>query len=142
MPTQTRLDLAALADECVADMGDIFWDYDERRDADGDHTDPRTVAVAAVRAALARVEQAQSVATSDREVRLAVLRREYAQLLAALPEQATDRMIVEALVVKADWTRAGGRTVLALAQRYGTFVLRNALALADAMEIEDGSAGH
>jgi hypothetical protein len=135
------LDLAALAAECVDEMGDIFWDYEERRDASGDHSDPRAVALAAVRAALEKVKRTRAAAASRSDAGIAGLRREYAQLLEALPPKPTDRMIVDALVVNADWTREGGRTVLSLAQRYGTFVLRNALALADAMDIEDGSVG-
>lgn len=39
------------------------------------------------------------------------------------------------------WTAQGARKVLQLARRYGTSILRSALALAAAMQIEDGNAG-
>ena len=42
---------------------------------------------------------------------------------------------------RGDWTEQGAREVLQLARRYGTSVLRNALALAAAMKIEDGNVG-
>ena len=37
-----------------------------------------------------------------------------------------------------EWTRQGANTVVSLATDYGAFVLRNALALAIALHIEDG----
>ena len=43
--------------------------------------------------------------------------------------------------VRGDWTEQGAREVLQLARRYGTSILRNALALAAAMKIEDGRVG-
>ncbi len=42
------------------------------------------------------------------------------------------------LVNTAEWTDEGASHVLDLARRYGSFVLRNALAIAVAAEIEDG----
>jgi hypothetical protein len=58
-----------------------------------------------------------------------------------LGAEATDEQIVRALVERGDWTEQGAREVLQLARRYGTSILRNALALAAAMQIEDGNAG-
>lgn len=46
-----------------------------------------------------------------------------------------------ALTSEAAWTLEGADTVVALARQYGSFVLRNALALALATHVEDGSAG-
>jgi len=66
---------------------------------------------------------------------------EYETLIAELPKAPTDEQIIGTLVANADWTRNGASEVLQLAQRYGTSILRNALALAEAMEIEDGNAG-
>ena len=37
-----------------------------------------------------------------------------------------------------DWTDEGARTIVSLANHYGTFVLRNALALAIVLNKEDG----
>lgn len=45
------------------------------------------------------------------------------------------------LVETADWTPETADILINLAQEYGTFILRNALALAVALGIEDGSRG-
>jgi len=47
----------------------------------------------------------------------------------------------ERLVRDADWTFRGAEEVLCLAERYGSFILRNALALSLALGIEDGDTG-
>jgi len=47
----------------------------------------------------------------------------------------------EQLVRDADWTFRGAEEVLYLAERYGSFILRNALALSLALGIEDGDTG-
>jgi len=66
---------------------------------------------------------------------------EYETIITDLGAEATDEQIVRALVERGDWTEQGAREVLQLARRYGTSILRNALALAAAMKIEDGKAG-
>ena len=66
---------------------------------------------------------------------------EYETIVTDLGEDATYEQIVRALVERGDWTEQGAHEVLQLAQRYGTSILRNALALAEAMQIEDGNAG-
>ena len=66
---------------------------------------------------------------------------EYETIITDLGAEATDEQIVRALVERGDWTEQGAREVLQLARRYGTSILRNALALAAAMKIEDGNAG-
>jgi hypothetical protein len=66
---------------------------------------------------------------------------EYETIITDLGAEAADEHIVRALVERGDWTEQGAREVLQLARRYGTSILRNALALAAAMQIEDGSAG-
>jgi len=66
---------------------------------------------------------------------------EYETIITDLGAEATDEQIVRALVERGDWTEQGAREVLQLARRYGTSILRNALALAAAMQIEDGYAG-
>ncbi len=70
-----------------------------------------------------------------------ILLAEYEAIIADLGTDATDEQIVGALVVRADWTAEGARAVVMLARQYGVFVLRNALALANAMGIEDGDTG-
>jgi hypothetical protein len=66
---------------------------------------------------------------------------EYEKLIARVGMDATDERICAALFASHEWTEEGARAVLALARTYGVFILRNALALAAAMEIEDGSCG-
>lgn len=50
------------------------------------------------------------------------------------------RLQVE-LVRTAEWTDAAASHLIDLARNYGSFMLRNALALAVAAEIEDGELG-
>lgn len=66
---------------------------------------------------------------------------EYDAIIANVGEDATDAQLVAALVGEADWTEEGAHEVVQLARKYGTSILRNALALASAMNIEDGSSG-
>jgi hypothetical protein len=66
---------------------------------------------------------------------------EYRVMLARIENPADDGQIHAALTREADWTTEGATAVLMLAKRYGSFVLANALALAEALEIEDGEAG-
>lgn len=70
-----------------------------------------------------------------------VLAAEQDNLIAKVGEEATEDQIVAALVRDSDWTEQGAHEVLHLARKYGTSILRNALALASAMQIEDGEAG-
>lgn len=57
-------------------------------------------------------------------------------------DHATDETKLRTVLVRdAEWTAEGARTVVMLAKRYGAFVLANALALAEALDIEDGDAG-
>ena len=48
----------------------------------------------------------------------------------------------ELLVRSGNWTEQGARAVTSLAHDYGAFILRNALALAIALEMEDGELGY
>jgi acyl-CoA reductase-like NAD-dependent aldehyde dehydrogenase len=66
---------------------------------------------------------------------------EYDTQIARVDKNATDEQIVAALVKDGDWTEQGAQEVLQLARKYGTSILRNAFALASAMQIEDGEAG-
>jgi hypothetical protein len=51
------------------------------------------------------------------------------------------KLLVGALCKSADWTERGADIIVRLATAYGAFVLRNALALAVALETEDGELG-
>jgi hypothetical protein len=57
--------------------------------------------------------------------------------------EATDSYdaLRNALIVDSEWTACGATHVLQLARNYGAFVLRNALAVALALEIHDGELG-
>ena len=52
-----------------------------------------------------------------------------------------DAGLREALCRSGDWTPNAAQSLTHLARKYGVFMLRNALALASAMEIDDGSLG-
>jgi hypothetical protein len=137
MNTSPSTDLRQTAFDCVDEMGDIFWDYDAQRDTPCQYRDPFEVAAESVEKTLREVVlDVQGVNRAD-----AILRVEYETLISELPKTATDDQIIGTLVTNADWTRNGASEVLQLAQRYGTSILRNALALAEAMQIEDGNAG-
>ena len=49
--------------------------------------------------------------------------------------------ILKELSVSADWSTSGARELLKLADEYGAFMLRNALAIAVVLGKEDGSEG-
>jgi hypothetical protein len=57
------------------------------------------------------------------------------------PARFDERKSVEAILRSADWTLSGASELLALAEDYGAFMLRNALALAVVLGREDGSRG-
>ncbi len=67
---------------------------------------------------------------------------EYTSLLTRNSEATTDNQIAALLVRDSSWTEKGAREILLLAKRYGTFMLANSLALASAMDIEDGDSGY
>ena len=52
-----------------------------------------------------------------------------------------DRAVEGILVSQAEWTSRGAAEVVRLAREYGVFVLRNALALAIALDVQDGDLG-
>lgn len=66
---------------------------------------------------------------------------EYRHLVEHECEQPTRTEIAHALVAVGEWTPLGAEVILHLAEEYGAAVLRNALALAIAMGIEDGHSG-
>ena len=125
-----------LAEDCVEDMGDIFWDY-ETAPADHGYSDPVKVAMQAVRATIhkfARLHESTTIYPSS-------LRQEYADLVGRIGYRADGSDIAQALSTDADWTKETATTLVDLARRHGTFVLRSALALAEALGVEDGVDG-
>jgi hypothetical protein len=59
--------------------------------------------------------------------------------------KATSRVdfeqLTRALCKDHDWTDSGARAIVTLANEYGAFMLRNALALAVVLDKEDGNLG-
>lgn len=137
MPTLPDACIEELAKSCIHNMGDIFWDYDVRRDAPLDYTDPRRVAAEAVAATLH--EFALTMESSP--IYTCSLQLEYREIVSRIADAFDDQRIISLLIEEAAWTDRGARVVLQLAKDYGTSILRNALALAEAMDIEDGEAG-
>ncbi|MFA5292666.1 MAG: hypothetical protein WC496_06480 [Phycisphaerae bacterium] len=45
------------------------------------------------------------------------------------------------LCINGDWTKQGTETLIEVVKNYGSFILKNALALAAAANIEDGELG-
>jgi hypothetical protein len=76
-----------------------------------------------------------------KELMTDTLLAEYETIITDLGAEATDEQIVRALVERGDWTEQGARELLQLARLYGMSILRNSLALAAAMNLEDGNAG-
>jgi len=70
---------------------------------------------------------------------------EYRGLLASARVDGTERLDMDRLVQHLsrahDWTEHGARGIVSLANEYGAFMLRNALALALALGKEDGDLG-
>ncbi len=136
MSSHTDLVISRLAESCVDRMGDVFWDYTAARDAAMGFAEPEAVAKREVASALH--ELADLVGAND--VYPNVLREEYRTLVDELGDQPDVDRVVAALM-EIDWSQRGARAVHELARGYGTSVLRSALALAEAMQIEDGDHG-
>ena len=70
---------------------------------------------------------------------------EYRGLLASSEVDGTEKVdmnrLVQHLSRAHDWTEEGARVIVALANDYGTIMLRNVLALALALGKEDGDRG-
>ncbi len=69
------------------------------------------------------------------------LEEEYSRVTSELGSSYGNFDLTQTLVERCDWTPEGANTVVTLAKEYGTFILRNALALALALKIEDGTSG-
>lgn len=55
--------------------------------------------------------------------------------------QNSETGLIEGLSASADWTAQGARELVRLADDYGAFMLRNALAIAIVLGKEDGAQG-
>jgi hypothetical protein len=68
--------------------------------------------------------------------------RESGPLKAGAVEEVSRDQLVSALIDSAGWTAEGAAALVQVAGEYGSFMLRNALALAIALDIEDGDLGY
>ncbi|MBE0534880.1 MAG: hypothetical protein IH624_04360 [Phycisphaerae bacterium] len=75
------------------------------------------------------------------EAALGGLVEEYRSVLGEQGRAGVWEDVEEQLSAQCGWTAEGSAAVARLARDYGAFVLRNALALAVALEIEDGALG-
>jgi hypothetical protein len=66
---------------------------------------------------------------------------EYRALVVSLGPEGDDEQLRVLLDKDSAWSARGSATLVVLAREYGTFVLANALALAEALGIEDGKTG-
>ncbi|MCL5278418.1 MAG: hypothetical protein M1376_00745 [Planctomycetes bacterium] len=65
---------------------------------------------------------------------------EYRSLFDEVGDDTLDSL-KETLMHEAEWTAGAAEHLLQLATEYGSFMLRNALAIALALDIEDGELG-
>jgi hypothetical protein len=65
---------------------------------------------------------------------------EYRSLFGKVGSDTLDS-IEEVLMNEAEWTAEGAEHLVQLAKTYGSFMLRNALAISLALDIEDGELG-
>jgi len=68
------------------------------------------------------------------------LAEEYISLIESLTDKSNESLI-NALANQGDWTEQAAEHLLQLANDYGSFMLRNALALSLALNVEDGELG-
>ena len=136
MNTLSAEDLHQAAITCVESMGDVFWDFNSERDTPLEFRDPYSIAVESVEKKLREIAADMVYGMGD----VVALRSEYAAILSDVGSPAVDAEIVSRMVEKAGWTEQGSRVVVMLARKHGVFVLRNALALAEAIGTEDGEA--
>jgi hypothetical protein len=67
---------------------------------------------------------------------------EYGKLVAPTKTTSSSaEILVKRLSTESEWTEEGARVIVSLANNYGAFVLRNALALAVVLDKEDGELG-
>jgi hypothetical protein len=126
-----------LAKGCVDRMGDIFWDYAQSRDMSLGYTAPQQVAVEAVATTLQ--ELASTIESNADDTNR--LRVKYAEIIRRTGHSADDQRILSALVEETASTGPEARVILQLATTYRASILQNALALAEAMKIENGATG-
>jgi hypothetical protein len=69
-------------------------------------------------------------------------RAEYTSIIKTYDGEMNDTQLASLLMSQAEWTEEGAQALILLVRNYGAFMLRNALALAEALNIEDGALGY
>lgn len=124
--------LKELAQDCVENMGDVFWDYNVNRDSPLGYSEPSQVAMESVEATLRElVEYVGSDAVSANS-----LGTEYRSIVDRVGKDSGDTLLLAEIVAKGDLSHGDAGAVSQLARSYGTRLLRHAVALAEAMEVE------
>jgi len=75
------------------------------------------------------------------EVKIAEYRNSLSSAYNELSGLEKAESIKQRLVTNHEWTSSGAETLIQMANKYGAFMLRNALALAIVMGKEDGDCG-
>ncbi len=88
-----------------------------------------------------RSYEGSSVNTASPPDHLANLIEEYRVLVGELENADNVLALQRKLVKDAEWTDRGAEAVVFLARYYGSFLLSNALALAEVLDVEDGECG-
>jgi hypothetical protein len=76
----------------------------------------------------------------DGQENVKTLAEEYISLIESLTDKSNESLI-NALAKQGDWTEQAASHLLQLVNDYGLFMLRNALALSLAINVEDGELG-
>jgi len=126
------IDVHDLAVRCVAEMGDIFWDFDGTRDAPGDFSDPRDVAEKVVGKAMRECLSIAGLTTLTDEPTAS----DHATLIAQLPNKPSNAQIIRALK-NVNWTQKAAIEIIRLARTCQISALRCALALSQAINAKD-----
>lgn len=70
-----------------------------------------------------------------------IIQEEYSSIVKGHNGEIDNAQLANLLTTQAEWTEEGAQALIYLAQNYGSFMLRNALALANVLDIEDGALG-
>lgn len=124
--------LKELAQDCVENMGDVFWDYNVNRDSPLGYSEPSQVAMESVEATLRElVEYMGSDAVSANSLVI-----EHRSIVDRVGKDSGDMLILAEIVDKGDLSLGDASAASQLARSYGARLLRHAVALAEALEVE------
>lgn len=132
MTTNIEEQIDLYAGSCVIDMGDIFWDHEGASDSDGEHSDPFEAAFRAVRATLkAFAEENQLYAVSRSSA------GEESEPIVVTQRESTVDGETPTIAKISETSERRADVVLQLARQYGSRLLREALAIAEDLRLEE-----